>query len=272
MNYSDFKCNKQLEEKTRLFRKGFLKVMKSEWLSMFNNQELNLIISGSHADYSVEDLMYNSVFNGYHGKDETIGMLWQVVKEFSLEEKAQFLFFVTSCSRPPTLGFSHLKPLFCVQRSDLVANLPTANTCMNILRLPNYKNKAALKEKLLYAIKAKAGFEFAWFYFVASWTPMILIILPQHENKNADLAIKSRISIQWCAILFSLLPNKCMASSSFCLRGSPSSIWYRPRYQLPRSQKPLSSFEPSTRCPLRITLPTLRCIGFPPMDRAPFVC
>ena len=84
MNYSDFKCNKQLEEKTRLFRKGFLKVMKSEWLSMFNNQELNLIISGSHADYSVEDLMYNSVFNGYHGKDETIGMLWQVVKEFSL--------------------------------------------------------------------------------------------------------------------------------------------------------------------------------------------
>lgn len=28
INYADFKCNKQIEEKTRLFRKGFLKVMK----------------------------------------------------------------------------------------------------------------------------------------------------------------------------------------------------------------------------------------------------
>ncbi len=29
MSYSDYKCNKQLEEKTRSFRKGFLKVLKA---------------------------------------------------------------------------------------------------------------------------------------------------------------------------------------------------------------------------------------------------
>jgi hypothetical protein len=29
---------------------------------------------------------------------------------------------------------------------------------MNVLRLPNYKNKALLKKKLMYAINAKAGF------------------------------------------------------------------------------------------------------------------
>ena len=40
-------------------------------------------------------------------------------------------------------------------------HLPTANTCMNVLNLPNYKNKELLKKKLLYAISAKAGFEFA---------------------------------------------------------------------------------------------------------------
>jgi ubiquitin-protein ligase E3 C len=32
---------------------------------------------------------------------------------------------------------------------------------MNVLRLPDYRNKKVLKEKLLYAINAKAGFEFA---------------------------------------------------------------------------------------------------------------
>lgn len=31
---------------------------------------------------------------------------------------------------------------------------------MNILRLPDYQNKATLLQKLRYAINAKAGFEF----------------------------------------------------------------------------------------------------------------
>jgi hypothetical protein len=53
MSYSHYKCNTQLEEKTRLFRKGFLKVMKPEWLTLFNNEELNLIISGGNPDFSV---------------------------------------------------------------------------------------------------------------------------------------------------------------------------------------------------------------------------
>lgn len=68
---------------------------------------------------------------------------------------------MTSCSRPPTLGFAAMKPLICIQRSNETSFLPTANTCMNVLRLPDYKNKQTLKQKLLYAINAKAGFEFA---------------------------------------------------------------------------------------------------------------
>lgn len=68
MNYADFKCNKQIEEKTRLFRKGFLKVMKPEWLTMFSNQELNSIISGDNPDFDVEELKANTVYNDYHEK------------------------------------------------------------------------------------------------------------------------------------------------------------------------------------------------------------
>lgn len=54
-----------------------------------------------------------------------------------------------------------MKPLVCIQKTNLVGNLPTANTCMNVFRLPDYKDKKLLKEKVMYAIKAKAGFEFA---------------------------------------------------------------------------------------------------------------
>ena len=56
MSYADFKCNKQIEEKTRLFRKGFTRVIKPEWLTMFSNEELNAIISGSNPDFNVEDM------------------------------------------------------------------------------------------------------------------------------------------------------------------------------------------------------------------------
>ena len=51
-----------------------------------------------------------------------------------------------------------MKPKICINKDNNITHLPTANTCMNVLRLPNYKNKALLKTKLLYAINAKAGF------------------------------------------------------------------------------------------------------------------
>ena len=57
------------------------------------------------------------------------------------EQKSLFLLYVTSCSRPPTLGFSAMKPKFCIGKDNNTNHLPTANTCMNVLRLPNYKNK-----------------------------------------------------------------------------------------------------------------------------------
>jgi hypothetical protein len=79
----------------------------------------------------------------------------------SCEQKSLFLLFVTSCSRPPTLGFASMKPRMCVTRDNNPLHLPTANTCMNVLRLPDYKQKGLLRDKLLYAINAKAGFEFA---------------------------------------------------------------------------------------------------------------
>jgi hypothetical protein len=43
------------------------------------------------------------------------------------------------------MGFAAVKPLICIQRSSQASHLPTANTCMNTLRLPDYKNRKVLK-------------------------------------------------------------------------------------------------------------------------------
>ena len=40
-----------------------------------------------------------------------------------------------------------------------VDRLPSASTCFNTLKLPNYRRPATLRTKLLYAITSKAGFD-----------------------------------------------------------------------------------------------------------------
>ncbi len=40
-----------------------------------------------------------------------------------------------------------------------VDRLPSASTCYNTLKLPNYRRASTMREKLLMAIKSGAGFE-----------------------------------------------------------------------------------------------------------------
>lgn len=56
--------------------------------------------------------------------------------------------------------FQELYPAFCIHNGgpDL-ERLPTASTCMNLLKLPEFSDEALLRSKLLYAIECAAGFE-----------------------------------------------------------------------------------------------------------------
>ena len=46
-----------------------------------------------------------------------------------------------------------------IGRKDPVSCLPTASTCFNLLKLPNYQKRSTLKEKLRYAVLSNTGFE-----------------------------------------------------------------------------------------------------------------
>lgn len=41
--------------------------------------------------------------------------LWAALRSMDTEQQRGFLRFVTSCGRPPLLGFKHLEPRLCVQ-------------------------------------------------------------------------------------------------------------------------------------------------------------
>jgi hypothetical protein len=99
---------------------------------------------------------------GYTIFDNQIRRFWRVMVSFNDQQRADLLRFVTSCERPPSLGFASMNPPFTIQRVPISADsdkLPTASTCFNILKLPTYSSEKMLKDRLLYSINSGSGFE-----------------------------------------------------------------------------------------------------------------
>ncbi|KZC14784.1 Ubiquitin-protein ligase E3C [Dufourea novaeangliae] len=157
---ADYKLNKQIRAQCYAFKQGIGNVVPLDWLQMFSNKELQVLISGAQIPVDVNDLKLHTNYTGGYASDHpTITAFWKVVNEFNDQQKRQLLKFVTSCSRPPLLGFKELDPPFCIQQAGSVDHLPTSSTCMNLLKLPEFPDEKILREKLLYAIQAGAGFE-----------------------------------------------------------------------------------------------------------------
>ncbi|KAG6553003.1 hypothetical protein Mapa_005340 [Marchantia paleacea] len=164
---ANHRLNTQIRQQSSYFLRGFQQLIKMEWINMFNEQELQILISGSQEGMDVNDLRSNVHYaGGYSETHPVIEMFWDVVKTLDMDLQQKFLKFVTGCSRGPLLGFKYLEPRFCIQRAapedaseETLDRLPTSATCMNLLKLPPYRSKETIQEKLLYAITAGAGFD-----------------------------------------------------------------------------------------------------------------
>lgn len=142
------------------FLRGLRAVVPARWLRMFDPFELQTLISGADSPIDVDDWMKNVHYSGgYHPSQPFIQAFWDVVRSFDAKRRALLLRFVTSCSRPPLLGFSRLQPLIAIHKVSDQDRLPTSSTCMNLLKLPEYGDPKILREKILYAIEEAHGFE-----------------------------------------------------------------------------------------------------------------
>ncbi|KAJ5170256.1 uncharacterized protein N7500_003039 [Penicillium coprophilum] len=151
---------------TNAFLQGLGQIIQPAWLSMFNQSELQTLVSGDKADIDVEDLRRNTLYGGVYviGDDNlehpTIALFWQVMHEMTNEERQKVIRFVTSTPRAPLLGFSHLRPHFSIRdSSEDQERLPSTSTCVNLLKLPRYSDAETLRSKLLYAVSSGAGFD-----------------------------------------------------------------------------------------------------------------
>jgi len=164
------RLNVESAAQTKAFLKGFRDLIPAPWVRLFSAYELQKVISG---DDSIKGIDVSSLrasmqyAAGYHPTQQIVQWFWEIVVEMSAQEQRKLLKFMTSCSRQPLLGFASLDPPPCIQQirvpddalSEAKAPLPTSSTCMNLLKLPNYKNKELMRKKLLTAIESGAGFE-----------------------------------------------------------------------------------------------------------------
>ena len=148
------------------FLEGFHELVPPELISIFDAQELELLISGL-PDIDLDDLRAHTDYNGYKPSDLQITWFWNTLRSFSKEEKALFLQYVTGTSKVPLEGFQNLSgsdgiKRFNIQKAYRSNLLPCAHTCFNQLDLPEYSSEEETKEKLLIAIReGSEGFGFA---------------------------------------------------------------------------------------------------------------
>ncbi|KAI0669125.1 HECT-domain-containing protein [Trametes maxima] len=156
-----YRLTKQIKKQSSAFFEGLSEVIEPKWLRMFNQQELQILLGGVDTPIDLDDLRAHTQYGGlYNDHEDTIEIFWSVVKTFNQDERRKLLRFVTSCSRPPLLGFKELNPNFAIRdATGDESRLPTASTCVNLLKLPRYKNPRVLREKLLQAIHSNAGFD-----------------------------------------------------------------------------------------------------------------
>lgn len=163
---TELRTTKEIRSQIDSFLQGFHQLIPQELISIFNEQELELLICGL-PDIDISDMKLNTEYRGFTRTSQVIQWLWQVVEDYDKNHRALFLQFVTGTSKVPLEGFKALQGMHGVQpiqihRISGVDRLPSAHTCFNQLDLPEFSSLELLRTKLSIAItECSHGFQFA---------------------------------------------------------------------------------------------------------------
>ncbi|KAF7981836.1 hypothetical protein HWV62_31363 [Athelia sp. TMB] len=164
---AQYRLYSSIKEQIESLLAGFYEIIPKDLVTIFNEQELELLISGT-PDIDVDEWRAATEYNGYNSSDPVIVWWWRALKSFNRDERAKVLSFATGTSRVPLSGFVDLQGVQGVQRFSIHRaygesdRLPQAHTCFNQIDLPQYTSYEMLRQQLLLAInEGGEGFGFA---------------------------------------------------------------------------------------------------------------
>ncbi|KAH9898730.1 hypothetical protein F4778DRAFT_193863 [Xylariomycetidae sp. FL2044] len=159
----EHKLLSSVKEQMENFLKGFHEIIPAGLISIFNEQELELLISGV-PEIDVDDWKSNTEYHNYTPSSQQIQWFWRAIRSFDKEELAKLLQFVTGTSKVPLNGFKELEGMNGINRFNIHRDygnkdrLPSSHTCFNQLDLPEYESYDALRRQLLKAITAGSDY------------------------------------------------------------------------------------------------------------------
>jgi len=156
-----------IKQQIEAFLNGFHDIIPHSLISIFNEQELELLISGL-PEIDIDDWKNNTVYENYSSSSPQVQWFWRAVRSFTQEERAKLIQFTTGTSKVPLEGFSNLQGVNGIQKFQIhkdfgsIERLPSAHTCFNQLDIPAYESYEHLRKALLLAInECSVGFGFA---------------------------------------------------------------------------------------------------------------
>ncbi|KAM9315945.1 E3 ubiquitin-protein ligase HACE1 isoform 3-T3 [Gastrophryne carolinensis] len=155
---TELRMTRAIQPQINGFLQGFHLFIPPSLIQLFDEYELELLLSGM-PEIDVNDWIKNTEYtSGYDLDEPVIQWFWEVVQELTQEERVLLLQFVTGSSRVPHGGFAYIMGGSGLQKFTIAAVpytsnlLPTSSTCINMLKLPEYPSKEILKDRLLVAL------------------------------------------------------------------------------------------------------------------------
>uniref|UniRef100_A0A672FVL6 E3 ubiquitin-protein ligase HACE1 n=1 Tax=Salarias fasciatus TaxID=181472 RepID=A0A672FVL6_SALFA len=155
---TELRMTRAIQPQINAFLQGFHTFIPPSLIQLFDEYELELLLSGM-PEIDVQDWCRNTEYtSGYDPQDPVIQWFWVVVNSLTQEERVLLLQFVTGSSRVPHGGFAFLMGGSGLQKFTIAAVpytsnlLPTSSTCINMLKLPEYPSQEVLRDRLLVAL------------------------------------------------------------------------------------------------------------------------
>uniref|UniRef100_A0A3B4FSK5 E3 ubiquitin-protein ligase HACE1 n=1 Tax=Pundamilia nyererei TaxID=303518 RepID=A0A3B4FSK5_9CICH len=155
---TELRMTRAIQPQINAFLQGFHTFIPASLIQLFDEYELELLLSGM-PEIDVQDWCRNTEYtSGYDTQEPVIQWFWDVVTGLTQEERVLLLQFVTGSSRVPHGGFAYLMGGSGLQKFTIAAVpytsnlLPTSSTCINMLKLPEYPSKEVLRDRLLVAL------------------------------------------------------------------------------------------------------------------------
>lgn len=144
------------------FKRGFFSVCGGNALSLFQPQEIELLVRGSDESLDVATLRKVAIYSGWgegqRALDEpVIQWFWATFANADIKDQKKLLSFITSTDRIPAMGAASLIiKINCL--GDDCDRYPTARTCFNMLGIYRYQNRSILETRLWRAVSESEGF------------------------------------------------------------------------------------------------------------------